>query len=121
MNNSDLSWNSDAPQGQCWKCPDCESWATLGSNAANHAEMCVHGMPKLEPIPFQRSPDEFKFLREMIQLANKWDNISFKSSLNDPYMKAAQDAIRGCGYDILQKLWECGIIEDKAGRFGPYP
>lgn len=44
-------WRTDAPAGQAWKCPDCDSWATLGGNAGWHAEKSGHGVPSLGPIP----------------------------------------------------------------------
>lgn len=49
----DLSavWNTDAPPGQAWQCPDCASWATLGGNAAFHANKMKHGTPVLVPMP----------------------------------------------------------------------
>jgi hypothetical protein len=40
-------WNTDAPPGKVWKCPDCESRATLGGNAAYHAISKRHGDPVL--------------------------------------------------------------------------
>ncbi len=52
-----LPWNHDAPDGLCWKCPDCESWATLGGNAAYHAKTSGHGKPQLCPQP-ERKGDE---------------------------------------------------------------
>lgn len=45
-----LPWNEDAPAGQCWKCPDCDSWATLGGNAAYHASSTGHAYPSLQDL-----------------------------------------------------------------------
>lgn len=44
-------WNDDAPEGQCWKCPDCATWASLGGNAAFHVNKAKHGRPSLVPLP----------------------------------------------------------------------
>lgn len=49
-------WNTDAPDGQRWKCPDCKSWATLGCNAAYHMKTSGHGAPALKPIPEPKGP-----------------------------------------------------------------
>lgn len=46
-----LPWKKDAPEGKCWKCPNCNSWATLGGNAAFHAITMLHGLPKLVKKP----------------------------------------------------------------------
>lgn len=46
-------WPQDAPEGKCWKCPDCKSWATLGDNAGFHMDKKGHGEPTLvdlEPV-----------------------------------------------------------------------
>ncbi len=49
-------WNTDAPEGQCWQCPDCESRASLGGNAAFHASTLGHRIPTLKPIFTKPSP-----------------------------------------------------------------
>lgn len=46
-----LVWNTDAPQGDAWKCPNCDSWATIGGNAAYHATKTGHGVPELGTMP----------------------------------------------------------------------
>jgi hypothetical protein len=52
-------WNHDAPQGQAWLCPDCDSWATLGGNAGFHAQATGHRAPILGDQPARsQSPDE---------------------------------------------------------------
>lgn len=43
-------WNTDAPEGMAWKCPDCDLWATLGGNVGYHAEKTNHGVPVLMPL-----------------------------------------------------------------------
>lgn len=52
--------NTDAPPGQCWKCPNCESWATMGGNAAFHAQTEKHGKPTLQPQPDIAVKDRIK-------------------------------------------------------------
>lgn len=49
-------YEADAPDGQCWKCPDCTSWASLGCNAAHHMRVNRHGFPTLRPIPITPEP-----------------------------------------------------------------
>lgn len=40
----------------CFQCPDCESWASLGGNAAFHSTQEKHGLPTL--VPIIPSPDQ---------------------------------------------------------------
>lgn len=55
-----IVWKTDAPEGMCWQCPDCDSWAVIGGNAAFHAQQKNHGVPKLIIAPPRVDPeDEF--------------------------------------------------------------
>ncbi len=56
MHDLSAVWNTDAPPGQAWQCPDCASWATLGGNAAFHANKMKHGVPTLVPMPKPKAP-----------------------------------------------------------------
>lgn len=48
-------WNHDAPEGMCWKCPDCTSLASLGGNAGYHMRNEDHGIPSLRTILVSRA------------------------------------------------------------------
>lgn len=43
-------WQTDPPEGMCWACPECPSWATLPGNAGYHAQQMGHGKPVLKAI-----------------------------------------------------------------------
>lgn len=78
-NRTDLShvWNTDAPDGQCWQCPDCESWASLGGNAAYHANQAKHGVPTLRPIAPPATPTAQAEPTELRNLAREaWKKLS---------------------------------------------
>lgn len=45
----EIVWNTDAPEGYAWKCPDCTMWATIGGNAGYHSTVTKHGVPRLVP------------------------------------------------------------------------
>lgn len=44
-------FNTDAEPGQMWQCPDCDSSATLGNNAAWHVKSTGHALPTQVPRP----------------------------------------------------------------------
>lgn len=48
---SNWSDNPVLPAGRCWKCPDCDSWATLPENAGFHMAESGHGVPIDEEQP----------------------------------------------------------------------
>lgn len=47
----EFSWNNEPPDGMCWKCPDCDSWATIAGNAGYHSKITNHQTPVLAKMP----------------------------------------------------------------------
>lgn len=45
-----FDWNQVTPNGHAWRCPDCDTWATLAENAGYHAYICKHRTPELIKI-----------------------------------------------------------------------
>lgn len=59
-------WPADAPDGQCWECPDCGNLASLGGNAGFHRDNERHGEPRLITQP-TKIPDPWKDEREKLE------------------------------------------------------
>lgn len=51
-------WNTDAPDGLCWQCPDCASKASLGCNAGYHVKKTGHALPSLVPLCTETAPTD---------------------------------------------------------------
>ena len=60
FNPDDWYSNPVLPRGRCWKCPDCDSWASLPENAGYHMVNHGHGLPfDAEQPPLMEEEEDY--------------------------------------------------------------
>lgn len=93
-------WNQDAPEGQCWKCPDCGVWASLGGNAAFHVTKSGHGMPTLiqmpviEPAAPPAAPEPLKATETPLQACERLISAFNEASKAVDWAEVGRNALR---------------------------
>lgn len=110
---SDLKnvWNTDAPEGMAWLCPDCDSWATLGGNAGFHSKKTGHRLPVFGKQPKKEEVHQETGLAKRIVKAILED-LHGRSGIGDEFDQITDDIQQ----EIYDELVEVVLAEFTQNR-----